>query len=83
MYTRPKHLEKWFPFKNCPDCTPSTLNSTNDEKSPLKDKVIKSLIMLPLKNILYEEVNFFDIFISLEETPSINGNIFTANYLLL
>jgi hypothetical protein len=37
-----------------------------------------------LENILYEEVDFFDIiFTSLEETISINENIFTENNLLL
>lgn len=73
-----------FLLKNSPDCTLSALHLTNHEKSPFENKVIKSWIVLLLKNILYEEVDFFDIiFISLGETSLINENIFTANNLLL
>lgn len=69
MYQRPKPLEQWFPFENSPNCTLSALSLTNHEESPFENKVIKSWIVLLLKNILYEEVDFFDIiFISLGET---------------
>lgn len=79
MYIRFKYLEEWFFFENFLDCILSVLNLINYEKFFFLNKVIKSWLVLLLKNIFYDEVDFFDIiFIFFGEIVWINENIFNS-----